>query len=76
MNDSKQYVPDLKPVNSFDERCVNQCNLYPECPCGKYDVKFGIMNKQKADGCIVTILNGMVIAFVVIVLSIVILCVL
>lgn len=74
MNDSKQYQPDLTPVNSFDERCVNQCNLYPECSCGKYDAKFGIINKQKADGCIVTILNAIVITFVVICLSIVILC--
>lgn len=54
MNDSKQHEPYLLPVNTFEDRCVNQCNVYPKCPCGTYDAKYGIINKQKADGCLMS----------------------
>lgn len=56
MNDSKQTPPELTPVNSFEEKCVNRCNLYPQCPCGKFDQKHGIVDKKKANGCIVQII--------------------
>lgn len=65
MNDSKQSQPDLKPVNNVEEKCVHRCNLYPQCPCGAFDTKHGIVDTKKADGCMTKLVAIMIWAIVV-----------